>query len=415
MLEKNDERKNAYLSLVTLAFINSGIFGIIYLRTGYYNVVQNAMGLSHIQMGNVWTIYGVISVFSYLFGGFLADRYDSKKLVILSAIGIVVSGVIFWTIPSYNVLIVVYALYAFFAIFTYYATSVKIVSGLGKVIGPGRVFGLYWALVYSSNIFASVAGIKVATLFEGNDVQIIRWVVMIYELIIISALVLFICFFKLSFSKTKAEEKKSLKEMIMVLGDKKICIISLIVFFNYLVVSCFSYFTPFFRDILGLSQESVLWINIIKSDLLGTVITLSIGIITDKIGSAVKLIGVTSLIGALLLGILVIGCGFKMPWLISVGIAILITLVVNGAKSVTMACVSEMGISSEIAGRAIGIICFIGYLPDAFYYLFAGRIIEKYGKGGYEFLFMLSAFMAVLCCLSCYVLYRSNGKRKENT
>lgn len=413
MLEQNKESKNAYLSVVTLALINSGIFGIIYLRTGYYNVVQNAMGLSHIQMGNVWTVYGVISAFSYLLGGFLADRYDSKKLVLLSAVGIVISGAVFWTMPSYNILLVVYAMYAFFAIFTYYPTSVKIISELGKVIGQGKVFGLYWALIYSSNIFASIAGIKVVSAFEGDDVRVIRCVVIIYECIIIVALVLFAYFFKFTSNQVKSEKRKILKETVLIMKNTKICAISLIVFFNYLVVSSFSYFTPFFRDVLGMSQESVLVINIIKGDVLGTVITLSIGIITDKIGSAVKLIGITSLSGAVMLVLLTVGCIAKLPWLICVCIAILITLLINGAKSVTMVCVSEVGISSEIAGRAIGLICFIGYLPDAFYYLFAGRVIQKYGEGGYEFLFLLSAFMAVLCCVSCYILYRLNRKRKR--
>lgn len=413
MFAKNKELRSAYLSIGILAFINSGIYGIVYLRSGYYNVVQNAMGLSHIQMGNIWTIYGMIAVVSYLFGGILADKYDSKKLITLSAVGMMVAGGIFWTLPSYNILILVYIMYAFFAIFTYYPTSVKVVTELGKVIGPGKVFGIYWALIHGSNILASTVGIRIVSLFSGNDRTILRYVIMTYEIVLLIAVLLFLKFFKLTSSTEVKKEKVGVKERAEVLKNPKIRIISLIVFFNYLVISSLSYFTPFIRDILGVSQESVLVINTIKSDILGSMITLSVGFITDKIGSAVKLIGIASLIGAGAIGLFVGSSILEMPWLVCVILVVFISLVLNGAKNVTMVCVSEAKIPSEVSGRAIGIISFIGYLPDAFYYSIAGRVIEAYGKQGYELLFSVSGLMALLCCLSCYILYQNNRKEEK--
>lgn len=413
MFAKNKELRSAYLSIGILAFINSGIYGIVYLRSGYYNVVQNAMGLSHIQMGNIWTIYGMIAVVSYLFGGILADKYDSKKLITLSAVGMMAAGGIFWTLPSYNVLILVYIMYAFFAIFTYYPTSVKVVTELGKVIGPGKVFGIYWALIHGSNILASTVGIRIVSLFSGNDRTILRYVIMTYEIVLLIAVLLFLKFFKLTSGTEVKKEKVGVKERAEVLKNPKIRVISLIVFFNYLVISSLSYFTPFIRDILGVSQESVLVINTIKSDILGSMITLSVGFITDKIGSAVKLIGIASLIGAGAIGLFVGSSVLEMPWLVCVILVVFISLVVNGAKNVTMVCVSEAKIPSEVSGRAIGIISFIGYLPDAFYYSIAGRVIEAHGKQGYELLFSVSGLMALLCCLSCYILYQNNRKEEK--
>lgn len=406
MWRKNTKTYNLWLSVAVMALANSSIYGIIYMRNSYYNIMRDTLRLTHVEMGNIWTVYGVVSMFSYLAGGWIADTFPLKKMIKISLIGVIGSAAVLWTKPSYEVMLLIYALFAVFAILTYYPVSMKIISYIGKEAGEGKVFGTYWTLVFVVNICVSTIGIHFVNQFQNNHEKAYSTMILVYEVILVIALVLFQRFFRLDFQAEKSQ-RETVYRQFQILKDKKIILISLIVFLNYIVISSFSYLTPYMLDVLKLSQSDVLLVNMIKGEILGAIVTFTIGIITDKLHSAIKVIGYASAIGAVLL---VNVCLMKNNLLLSIMFIILMTVLFTGSKSVTMVTVSESKISMKNSGTAIGVISFLGYCPDAFYYIFAGRILERYGQFGYTILFAVSSVIAILCCICCCVLYKINQK-----
>ena len=53
--------------------------------------------------------------------------------------------------------------------------------------------------------------------------------------------------------------------------------------------------------------------------------------------------------------------------------------------------------NSEVHVRtAIGLICTIGYMPEFFCPLLAGKVLDTYGNAGYHILFIFLAVMMVI-------------------
>ena len=73
--------------------------GIIYLlpflREGYYKPLQQALHLTHTQLGVLMSVLGTTSIILYFPGGWLADRISPKKLITFSMIATGLSGLYF--------------------------------------------------------------------------------------------------------------------------------------------------------------------------------------------------------------------------------------------------------------------------------------------------------------------------------
>lgn len=410
------ERKSnaeAYFSIIIMAFVNSGVYGVIYMRNSFYNVMQEALSLSHIQMGNAWTVYGIIAAISYLLGGWAADRFQPQKLIIISLVGVAATGLLLCTLPPYEILFIVYALFGVFAILTYYPVSVKMIAVLGERLGQGKAFGIYWTVNYFINIVTTGMGIWLVEKIAGDSRVLFQSAVFVFSSIAVIALILFLLFLRKDFPVSPPKKALPIKEVFSAFANKKVQLISLVVFTNYLVISSFSYFIPYMRNVLGMSQSDVLVVNMIKNELLGAAVTLTVGVIADKMGSALKLIQYASFIGMTLFGVMLGASFLSVNRMLIIIMLVIISAIFSGARGVMMVSISESGIPASMAGCAIGAVSFIGYLPDAFYYLAAGKIVDLWGKQGYEILFAMSAFFALLCSMLCLILTRKNQKGGE--
>lgn len=409
-MEHAKNKSGRYSLIVIMALVNAEIYGIVYLRSGFYNIMQEAMGLTHTEMGNIWTVYGIVATISYLFGGFLADYVNARKLIVISLIGIIISGITLSFMPSYKVLMVIYALMGIFAIFTYYPASIKTISILSQKTGNGKGFGSYWSFVYAVNILTSLLGIGIVNHLQQNEELALRIVIWLYVLFAGIALLLFLVFFRIPEVKTIYVQSWSFRDAISIMKNKKVWLISFLIFTNYLVMSSFSYFTPFMREVLRFPETRILAINLVKGELLGTVITMVIGIAADKLGSAIKMILIMNVIGISFLIAFLFISRWKLGIVFSVLVLILVNISFNGAKGILMATLPESGIQTSISGSAIGVISFIGYMPDAFYYSIAGRVLEENGEFGYTYLFLFSVIFAFISCVCCYLLIKNNQK-----
>lgn len=96
------------------------------------------------------------------------------------------------------------------------------------------------------------------------------------------------------------------------------------------------------------------------------------GKLADKIGSAIKLMKITFLMSAVLIIGLLARPYMAVSNLLIVVLVLVITFVITSAKSVNLVTISEIGIPQKYMGTAIGVVSFVGYSPDAFFYSVAG-------------------------------------------
>ncbi|MCC2966449.1 MFS transporter [Campylobacter jejuni] len=82
---KNTLKKN-FFTLILLSFCGSIIYGLPYFRKYYYDDYMALYHLDNFQMGLLGSAYGLLGLFSYALGGYLADRFAPKKLLIFSLV-----------------------------------------------------------------------------------------------------------------------------------------------------------------------------------------------------------------------------------------------------------------------------------------------------------------------------------------
>ena len=89
MKKKNEKNVKKYLALILMMFAMSTIYTLPYLRYSFFTALQDAMGLSNdaTKYGNLMSVYGIMNLLMYLPGGIIADKFDSKKLLVFSMVG----------------------------------------------------------------------------------------------------------------------------------------------------------------------------------------------------------------------------------------------------------------------------------------------------------------------------------------
>ena len=97
MTQKSKSSKVVTLILMILAM--NTIYMLPYLMYTYYTPLQEAMGLigRDADYGRLLNVYGIANVILYLPGGWVADKFDCKKLLVFSMVS---TGVLGSNIPK---------------------------------------------------------------------------------------------------------------------------------------------------------------------------------------------------------------------------------------------------------------------------------------------------------------------------
>ena len=84
MATKFDWKK--YLIIFIIASGTTVMYSLPYLKSTFYDPMRLALGLDHLQLGNLLSVYGILATILYFPCGFLADKFSAKKLMSLSLI-----------------------------------------------------------------------------------------------------------------------------------------------------------------------------------------------------------------------------------------------------------------------------------------------------------------------------------------
>lgn len=99
------------LTMLILCLAGGTIFNVVYVFEVYYLPLQQALELSKSQMGVLLGVFGAFSMLSYGPGGWLADRFSSRKLITLAMVFTGGTGFFYASFPSYPVALALHALW----------------------------------------------------------------------------------------------------------------------------------------------------------------------------------------------------------------------------------------------------------------------------------------------------------------
>jgi len=402
-----------YGTLLLLAAGAGIIFQLPYIRETFYVSIQNAMGLSNVQMGMLSSGYATMATLSYFVGGIVADKFSARKLLTFSFIATGILGLWFSTFPSFNVSRIIFVLMGITTIITYWSACIKATRMLGDSSEQGRLFGLQEGLRGIMN--AILVFVMMAAFNHFTDKVVgTAWAIRTCAITVIIIGVLNWFFIEDTKTESQTESIASVaKGMFQSLKIPRVWLLCGIVFTAYSLYGLLGYINTYAIKVYGASEQTGVTLGAIRYIIqaFGGIVG---GFLADRIGSRIKVIvGSVALLGLSFLSYIILPV---QDGLVNMVIAnfILGLFLIYIIRSLYFAIIDDAGIPVEKTGRVSGFVSCLGYTPDIFMYTMVGGWMDSHaGKAGFNMMFVYAAVMAILCIILALILNTVIKKSKN--
>ena len=391
--------KKNMLRLILISIAGTMIYGLPYFRSYYYDAYLQTYGLTNSQMGMFGSIFGIMGACSYLFGGVVADMFSARKLMTISMILTGLGGLLHLFHPSYLMLVGIYFLWGFTSLFAFWPALLKVLRSLANEDEQSKAYGFMDATRGITNAvqLAVTLAIFNALSKKASDLAGLNGVVIFYSAVcIVMGIGLYFVLDekKLQTGSDGAEDESKFSFAIVkqVLKMPVVWLLSLVVCCSYTMPILFYYFTPYATANLGMTAAAGAMVTMLAQYVRPVACVVG-GVAADKIGRANVMYGT---MGIMLVSTLVLIFARSMTNAVFIGICACIYFGMYGAYSLVFSMFDECGIPKYMSGTAIGLICTIGYMPEFFCPLLAGKVLDTYGNAGYHILFIFLAVMMVI-------------------
>jgi len=391
--------KKNMLRLILISIAGTMIYGLPYFRSYYYDAYLQTYGLTNSQMGMFGSIFGIMGACSYLFGGVVADMFSARKLMTISMILTGLGGLLHLFHPSYLMLVGIYFLWGFTSLFAFWPALLKVLRSLANEDEQSKAYGFMDATRGITNAvqLAVTLAIFNALSKKASDLAGLNGVVIFYSAVcIVMGIGLYFVLDekKLQTGSDDAEDESKFSFAIVkqVLKMPVVWLLSLVVCCSYTMPILFYYFTPYATANLGMTAAAGAMVTMLAQYVRPVACVVG-GVAADKIGRANVMYGT---MGIMLASTLVLIFAKSMTNAVFIGICACIYFGMYGAYSLVFSMFDECGIPKYMSGTAIGLICTIGYMPEFFCPLLAGKVLDTYGNAGYHILFIFLAVMMVI-------------------
>ena len=391
--------KKNMLRLILISIAGTMIYGLPYFRSYYYDAYLQTYGLTNSQMGMFGSIFGIMGACSYLFGGVVADMFSARKLMTISMMLTGLGGLLHLFHPSYIMLVGIYFLWGFTSLFAFWPALLKVLRSLANEDEQSKAYGFMDATRGITNAvqLAVTLAIFNALSKKASDLAGLNGVVIFYSAVcIVMGIGLYFVLDekKLQTGSDGAEDESKFSFAIVkqVLKMPVVWLLSLVVCCSYTMPILFYYFTPYATANLGMTAAAGAMVTMLAQYVRPVACVVG-GVAADKIGRANVMYGT---MGIMLVSTLVLIFARSMTNAVFIGICACIYFGMYGAYSLVFSMFDECGIPKYMSGTAIGLICTIGYMPEFFCPLLAGKVLDTYGNAGYHILFIFLAVMMVI-------------------
>jgi nitrate/nitrite transporter NarK len=416
-----NQKKAPWYFLLLLILAGESVFILPFVLSRVFRpTVLQLFGLNNLQLGLCFSVYGIVALLSYLFGGPLADKFPPRKLIALALWMTALGGLVYASFPSYAVLKILYGYWGFTTIFLFWAPMIKAtrvwggVSSQGKAFGfldggrglVGALFGTLGVLIFSLFITSEITEVTVT-----ENKEAFKYVILV-STAIVAVVGLLVWFFMKINPKAENEitpNKITIPKIFEVIRLPSVGLLMIIILCAYVGYKITDVFSLYAQDVMGYDA--------IKSAQIGTfllfirpLIGVSIGVLADRTQTTLWLVlsFIISFLGSLLFATGIITSSTTVLFLISI---LIVAAGVYAARSLYFAVMEHGQIPLALTGTAVGLVSLIGYTPDIFAGPAMGYLLDNSpGEQGHHHVFwMLAVFSFIGAVASCYYfqLYRT--------
>jgi sugar phosphate permease len=420
-MQKTKTKQSPYI-IILLILSGEAVFILPFVLTRIFRPTYlEAFNINNLQLGTCFSVYGLVALFSYLFGGPLADRFKPRYLMSVALLLTALGGFYLATYPTLENLHLLYGFWGFTTIFLFWAAMIKATRVWGGKSKQGIAFGfLDGGRGLVAAIFGSV-GVLIFSLFITKDIELtsiaerreaLKQVIIYtsFAVILIAVLVFFFLKFNdTEDTKTKTVNKITLENFRIIMQFKTVWLLMIIIL-------C-AYYGYKMTDVFSLYAEDVMKYDKIESAKVGTYllylrpfIGVIIGLLADRTRASLWIIigFFLTLITSLIFVSGMISDQTTLLFILSIG---LMALGVYSVRVLYFAAMEEGKIPLALTGTAIGFISIVGYTPDIFSGPMIGVLLDNNpGELGHQYVFLVLAGFTLIGLITSIIFYRINSK-----
>jgi len=413
--------------ICTLVIAGEAVFSLPFLVARVFRpTLLDVFGLTNLQLGTAFSLYGAVALLAYFPGGSLADRFSPRKLMVTALLTTSLGGLYYATAPGIRGLTLLFGFWGLSTILLFWAALIRATREWGGSDSQGTGFGLlesgrglFAAILASLTVaaFEALLPLDVATATREQRATALRFVILIFTaMTAFVAVLVWLCIPDRRLQGQLQQTKPvSLSATVRILKTPLVWLQGLIVLCAYTGFKGADDFALYARDAFGFDD--------VESARLGTVslwvrpfAALAAGLLADRIRSSHVVVMCFLAAG---LGNLTIALGLltpAIPWMLYLSV-IGISAAVFGLRGIYFAMFADSRVPVALTGTAAGLISVIGYTPDIFTGPVMGYLTDRFpGPAGHQYLFgVLTAFSAAGLVATLIFRHIAAGDHRPDT
>src|SRR5215813_6825199 len=401
------------LSIAALIVAGESVFLLPFVLARVFRpTLLNVFGLTNLELGTAYFVYGIVAMGGYFVGGPLADKFRARAMLAVALAATAAGGLVMMTVPPLSTLMILYAYWGITTIALFWAPLIRATREWGSDDSQGRAFGL---LDGGRGLLAAVMGSFMVTLFAAllpqdsetvslaQRTESLRQIILLLSVITCgAALLVWLALPKRDSSRPGGEPQLSLSGIAHVFAMPSVWLQAAIILCAYVGFKGIDDFSLYANQVIGLNEVNAARASVV-SLWMRPVAAISAGYLADRIGAPNMTISCFVMLaaGSVVLASGVIGS--DMVWIFLLTI-ICSSIGIFALRGLYFAIMQEGKVPMAYTGCAVGLVSVIGYTPDVFMGPLMGYLLDQSpGAAGHQHVFWLVSGFALLGLIASYL------------
>ena len=330
-----------YFVVMALSLGYAASFMLPYIKYVFYDQLLVGINCTNEQAGLLLTIYTIMNLCLYIPGGWVADKYSAKWVIVLSLAGTGILNIFFATYMTFSMAMIVWVLLAFTTAFAFWSGVIKAIRLLGSAREQGRLYGFFNAGVGLFSAGVSAVGMFVYGLFVADQVAGLKGVIYVQgaACLLSATVVMFFYAENKNGAEESEDDKFQTKDLLTVLKEPMTWVISLLIFCGHGIYTSTSYFNPYMTNVIGVTMAFSGVLAIVRTHILRVICGPVGGVLADRVKSpSLVLIYCFAAMTALLAIFIFIPAGTSA--VVVIGLQLLLAAVTFTAYAILYSCIA---------------------------------------------------------------------------
>ena len=371
------------LRISALIIAGEMIFSLPFHTQRFFRpTMLEAFDLSNTQLGDMFAVYGLTAMASYLIGGPFADRYSARSLIAGSLVLTAVGGLYMATFPGVWQMRALYGYWGVATVFFFWAALIKATRDWGGSTSQGTAFGILdGGRGLAAAVFAALA-VGILALYLPTESTLVtdvarkaglRSIILYYSAITLAAAGIVWVVIPNS-EKTVRDRRNPFADLPAVIRRPLVWVQAAIIICAYCGYKGLDNYALYAVQVLGMNEIDAARLATYGA-YVRPVACVVAGLVADRFDSARSIV-VLFIMLVISYGVLAVATPATVTISTIYANLFVTFFAVFALRGIYYALLEETRTPKHVTGTSVAVIAFVGYTPEAFFAPIAGRILD---------------------------------------